>query len=187
MKLQGPDYKDLPKEIALVDFKQRISNYEKVYSTISEDEERAGYSYIKIIDVGSKIIANRIKGYLPSQCVFYLMQMVLYIKKHIVKRTIWLSSHGESTYNKQGRIGGNPALTEKGKAYSKALFEFIDQNTGEPVILNTKSAITKSRAIGRSTRVLCSTLKRSIETVQPFTDAGYEVGSVKYFILKIDS
>ena len=88
LKLQGPDYKDLPTDIALKDFRQRIMNYEKVYTTISEDEEKSGYSYIKIIDVGSKIIANRIKGYLPSQCVFYLMQM------HIVKRTIWLSSHG---------------------------------------------------------------------------------------------
>lgn len=76
MKLKGPDYFQMDPQQAIQDFKSRISNYEKVYETISEEEEAKGYSYIKIIDVGTKVIAHRIKGYLPSQCVFYLMQMV---------------------------------------------------------------------------------------------------------------
>lgn len=76
MKLSGPDYIGMDPDLAKKDFKERIKNYEKVYETIGEEEEKQGIAYIKIIDVGSKVIANRIKGYLPSQCVFYLMQMV---------------------------------------------------------------------------------------------------------------
>lgn len=63
----------MDREEALKDFKMRIANYEKVYETISEEEERHNISYIKIIDVGRKVISHRIQGYLPSQCVFYLM------------------------------------------------------------------------------------------------------------------
>jgi 6-phosphofructo-2-kinase len=76
MKLSGPDYIGMDPVLAKNDFKERIKNYERVYETIGEEEEKQGIAYIKIIDVGSKVIANRVKGYLPSQCVFYLMQMV---------------------------------------------------------------------------------------------------------------
>ena len=87
MKLQGPDYKNMEPEKAMEDFKNRIKNYEKVYQTISDDEEKDGMSFIKIIDVGRKVIANAINGYLPSQAVFYLMQM------NISARSIWLTRY----------------------------------------------------------------------------------------------
>lgn len=76
-------------------------------------------SYIKIIDVGRKIISHRITGYLPSQCVFYLMQI------HIKERVIWLTRHGQSLFNVQDRIGGDPDLSKKGMAYSHALAAFF--------------------------------------------------------------
>jgi 6-phosphofructo-2-kinase len=77
MKLQGPDYINMDPVLAIEDFRNRIRNYEKVYETISELEEKQNLSFIKLIDVGRKIIAHHIKGYLPSQCVFYLMQMAI--------------------------------------------------------------------------------------------------------------
>ncbi len=76
MKLNGPDYKNMDPDMAIADFRSRIENYQKVYETLSEAEEAQKVSYIKIIDVGRKVIAHHITGYLPSQCVFYLMQMV---------------------------------------------------------------------------------------------------------------
>ncbi|KAI9344250.1 6-phosphofructo-2-kinase-domain-containing protein [Obelidium mucronatum] len=121
MKLQGPDYINMPPEQAMSDFRARMSNYEKVYETISEDEEEAGISYIKIINVGKKVIAHNIHGYLPSQCVFYLMQI------HIKERTLWLSRHGESTYNRVSRIGGDPPLTPMGTKYARAMNAFIQK------------------------------------------------------------
>ncbi|KAL2914838.1 6-phosphofructo-2-kinase [Polyrhizophydium stewartii] len=119
MKLNGPDYKFMDPDDAIRDFKARIANYEKVYQTISEEEENRGVSYIKIINVGKKIIAHAIHGYLPSQCVFYLMQM------HIKQRTIWLTRHGESEFNVANRIGGDPPLTPLGARYTAALAAFM--------------------------------------------------------------
>ena len=121
MKLQGPDYKGMDPEKAIEDFKARIVNYEKVYETISEEEEQRFISYIKIVNVGQKVTSHLIKGYLPSQCVTYLMQI------HIKPRTIWLTRHGESEFNLTNRIGGDAPLTEKGIEYSHALASFLQQ------------------------------------------------------------
>lgn len=60
MKLQGPDYINMDPSVAMADFRNRIANYEKVYETIDEVEEKQHMSYIKLIDVGRKIIAHHI-------------------------------------------------------------------------------------------------------------------------------
>ena len=36
-------------------------------------------------------------------------------------RTLYLSRHGESEYNVEDRIGGDPMLTERGQKYARAL------------------------------------------------------------------
>ena len=36
-------------------------------------------------------------------------------------RNIYITRHGESQYNVEDRIGGNPPLTEKGREYATAL------------------------------------------------------------------
>lgn len=86
--------------LAIKDFKARIVNYERVYQTLAEEEESRDVSYVKIINIGKKVITHNIHGYLQSHCVFYLMQL------NIKKRTIWITRHGESLYNIDNRIGG---------------------------------------------------------------------------------
>jgi 6-phosphofructo-2-kinase len=85
VKLSGPDYENVSREEAIQDFKKRIVNYEKVYESLSDEEEKDEISYVKIINIGKKSIAYNIQGYLQSHCVFYLMQL------NIKKRTIWLT------------------------------------------------------------------------------------------------
>ena len=83
VKTTSPDYAGQDPEEAAMDFRNRIRNYEKVYQTIDEDESHL--TYVKIIDVGSKIVINRIQDYLQSRVVYYLMNL------HIKPRSIWLS------------------------------------------------------------------------------------------------
>ena len=45
MKLQGPDYQNMPAEEAMKDFLARTANYEKAYQTINDDEERDDIRY----------------------------------------------------------------------------------------------------------------------------------------------
>jgi 6-phosphofructo-2-kinase/fructose-2,6-biphosphatase 2 len=83
VKTTSPDYVGQDPELAAQDFRNRIRNYEKVYETLDEDE--SDLTYVKLIDVGQRVIINQIQDYLQSRVVYYLMNL------HIKPRSIWLS------------------------------------------------------------------------------------------------
>jgi len=83
VKTTSPDYKGQDPDEAALDFRNRIQNYEKVYQTL--DEEESDLTYVKLINVGSQVIINRIQDYLQSRVVYYLMNL------HIKPRSIWIS------------------------------------------------------------------------------------------------
>ncbi|RCK63546.1 6-phosphofructo-2-kinase 1 [Candida viswanathii] len=121
LKLSGPDYKDMDPKVALDDFVGRLHNYEKAYQTIDEEEEKVpGFQYVKMIDVGKKVVSYNIKGFLASQTIYFLLNF------NLCERQIWITRHGESTDNLTGRIGGDAHLTKRGIKFSKALTQFMD-------------------------------------------------------------
>jgi 6-phosphofructo-2-kinase / fructose-2,6-biphosphatase 2 len=60
-----------------------------------------------LIQVGKQIVTNRLDGFLPSRIVFFLNNL------HIIPRPIYLTRHGQSLYNVDERLGGDPPLTAK--------------------------------------------------------------------------
>ncbi|KAI0397211.1 6-phosphofructo-2-kinase [Xylariaceae sp. FL0594] len=144
VKTTSPDYEGQDPEKAALDFRNRIKHYEKVYKTIDEDGDESHYTYLKIMDVGSQVIINRIQDYLQSRVVYYLMNL------HIRPRSVWLSRHGESLYNLSGRIGGDADLSARGHQYARKLPELVRQSVGED----------------RPLTVWTSTLKRTIATAR---------------------
>jgi hypothetical protein len=121
-KLKSPDYKDMPEAVAVGDFLRRIAHYTTVYQPLGgADGSEDDIPYIKLIDVGRQIIANRINGYLNSRVMFFLSNL------HITPRPIWLTRHGESEYNVQGRIGGDSLLSPRGQAYALRLAAFMNK------------------------------------------------------------
>lgn len=123
-KLLSPDYVAFAPDAAVRDFRARIAHYEQAYEPIDEDAQ----SYIKLIDVGRQVVVNRIQGWLVARLVFYLMNL------HTVPRPIFLTRHGESEYNVQGRIGGDSDLTLRGDRYTQALAELVKTLPGPPAI-----------------------------------------------------
>lgn len=123
LKLLGPDYKEMDPAVALADFVGRLHNYEKAYETIDDAEEKSmgpGFQYVKIIDVGKKIVSYNIKGFLSSQTVYFLLNF------NLCERQIWITRHGESKDNVSGRIGGDSHLTKRGIKFSKTLARFMN-------------------------------------------------------------
>ncbi|KAI5965524.1 PFK26 [Candida theae] len=121
LKLSGPDYKNMDPEVALKDFVGRLHNYEKAYESIDEEEEKIpGFQYVKMIDVGKKVVSFNIQGFLSSQTVYFLLNF------NLCERQIWLTRHGESRDNVSGRIGGDSHLTRRGKKFAKALATFMN-------------------------------------------------------------
>ncbi|KAI9665794.1 MAG: Fructose-2,6-bisphosphatase [Bathelium mastoideum] len=141
VKTTSPDYTGQDPEMAALDFRNRIRNYEKVYQTIDEDER--DLTYVKLINVGHQVVINQIRDYLQSRVVYYLMNL------HIRPRSIWLSRHGESQYNLAGLLGGDASLSSRGEAYAKTLPSLVQKSAGD-----------------RTLTVWTSTLKRTIQTAR---------------------
>lgn len=71
-------------------------------------------SYIKIFDVGTRYMVNRVQDHIQSRTVYYLMNI------HVTPRSIYLCRHGESELNLRGRIGGDSGLSARGKQVGMA-------------------------------------------------------------------
>lgn len=156
LKLKGPDYKNMNPNVAKDDFIKRMKNYEKVYETISQQEEmNASFQYIQMIDVGRKVISCNINGYIASQIVYYFLNF------NLKDRLIFITRNGESYDNLRGRIGGNSKLTPKGLKYAKALEKFVALKKKEFDVRNAIDSHTKLS-------IITSTLNRSIETGDAF-------------------
>jgi len=121
LKLNGPDYKGKDPEASYEDFKKRVIAYESAYITIGKYEEDNSMQYIKMIDVGRKMINYNLTGFLATGVAGYLSTF------NLSPRQIWITRHGKSIDNCAGKIGGDSELTEEGKAYGITLYNFITE------------------------------------------------------------
>lgn len=88
-------------EEAALDFDKKLQHYVSIYEPVCEAE---GVPFLKLVDVGNKIVAHNINGYIPGRVMLLLANI------HTKPRPIWMSRHGESQYNAQGLIGGDSPL-----------------------------------------------------------------------------
>ncbi|KAF2688768.1 bifunctional 6-phosphofructo-2-kinase/fructose-2,6-bisphosphate 2-phosphatase [Lentithecium fluviatile CBS 122367] len=190
LKLSGPDYEGKDPHAALKDFKQRVAIYEKNYVPLGDYEEENNMSYVKMIDVGRKMVSHQVKGFLAGQAVYYLLNF------NLAPRMIWITRHGESLDNIAGRIGGDSDLSENGQKYAKAMTRFVDkQRKAWDVHLADKIANTHfppvpgdhtppnpyygSEAESKNFCVWSSMLKRSVQTAQYFSEEDYDLKQMR--------
>jgi 6-phosphofructo-2-kinase len=191
LKLSGPDYKDKDPVASLMDFKKRVAIYEKNYVPLGDHEESHGMPYVKMIDVGRKVITYKIKGFLSSTAVYYLLNF------NLAPRQIWITRHGESIDNVLGKIGGDSELSPNGLKYGEALERFISskrlewqvhqrnktQNTHFPPLPGDTTPPNPYVATQDDETpnycVWTSMLKRSVQTAQYFNDEDYDVKEMR--------
>ncbi|ODV87601.1 hypothetical protein CANARDRAFT_6125 [[Candida] arabinofermentans NRRL YB-2248] len=116
----SPDYTGKSSKYATEDLLTKINYYKKYYEPMDLADEK-DLSFIKLINVNSQIIINKIESYLESRIAYYIMNL------HIKPRYIWLSRHGESQYNLEGKIGGDADLSERGMKYARKLKDLVAQ------------------------------------------------------------
>ena len=143
VKTTSPDYVGQDPEAAAKDFRERIKNYERVYQTIDESERHL--SYVKITNIGHQVIINRLQDYLSTRLCYYLTNL------HIKPRSIWLSRHGESEFNLEGKIGGDANISSRGEQYARMLPELV-----------RRSGVPRDQPL----TVWISTLKRTAQTAR---------------------
>ncbi|XP_011619304.1 6-phosphofructo-2-kinase/fructose-2,6-bisphosphatase-like isoform X1 [Takifugu rubripes] len=141
VKLSSPDYAGCDKEEAVADFLKRIECYQVTYIPLDDTKDR-NLSYIKIFNVGSRYLVNRVQDHIQSRIVYYLMNI------HVTPRSIYLCRHGESELNLVGRIGGDLGLSSQGAKFASVLGTYMrDQSI-------------------RDLKVWTSHMKRTIQTAE---------------------
>jgi len=157
-KVRMPDYEGMEEKEAVDDFNNRREHYKKLYETLTDSVETGerDLSWIKIVDAGRSVSTNNIHGFLPGKIVQLLMNV------HLSPRPIFMSRHGQSNYNKLGKIGGDSGLTDWGEAYALKLAEFVHVNILD---LNADGSFKdpeKKQAV--HARLFTSSLRRTKET-----------------------
>jgi len=155
LKLKNEDYRNMDKIKAKQDFIDRVRAYEKQYETIEDDEDNFDISYIKLVNVGQKVISRNCFGYLPSQVAFYLQNV------HIQPRKIYLSLNAETVGSEENTHQINIShvdLTDGGREYSLNLAKFI-------TMINTRDEKKGLDPRDSELLVLAGTSKANAETI----------------------
>ncbi|KRX18064.1 6-phosphofructo-2-kinase/fructose-2,6-bisphosphatase 1, partial [Trichinella nelsoni] len=119
VKVNSPDYKEmLDKDKAKEDFMRRIEHYRMDYQPLDANVD-TDLSFIKIFDVGRRYLVQNIVGHVQSRIVYFLMNI------HILPRSIFLTRHGESEFNRMARLGGDSPLSQRGLEYAERLADYF--------------------------------------------------------------
>ncbi|GMM56802.1 hypothetical protein DAKH74_034180 [Maudiozyma humilis] len=170
LKLFGPDYKGRDPTESLQDFKQRLENYDSVYEPMDDEE---GYPYIKMINVGTKLISYQIKGFLASLTLYYLLNF------NLRDRQIWITRSAECEDNLTGKIGGNSDITARGDKYARALARFIEDQRCSFDESLARQCVEGEDEFPPSFFVWTSMLRRAEQTAQYFDDTEYPLKQMK--------
>jgi broad specificity phosphatase PhoE len=109
-------------------------------------------AYIKLADSATLEI-HKVSGFLCSRIVSYLMNL----SQHKVQHPIYFVRHGQSKYNLDDRLGGNPELTAKGRLDADALCAFLaDIKANEA-----------ERGVENEMQIWTSQLRRAMQTAEP--------------------
>jgi len=125
-KETSPDYAGMSDDEATADLDLRNKYYEDVYEPLGTNKEDNDLSYIRVIDGSRQLTINKFGGHLPGRIVGLLMNT------HSEPRHIYLSRHGLSEFNTEGRIGGDSPITPQGLQYAQALGKYMKAEVGGP-------------------------------------------------------
>jgi hypothetical protein len=163
VKLTMPDYEGATEQTAINDFRARIAAYADVYEKMGSHPDENNLSWVRVEDGGRFVAMNRIRGYLQGRVCQMLSTL------HTMSRPLYLSRHGQSTYNVLGKIGGDSSLSEEGQTYAKILAKFVHKNIlglEEDGSWPNNSPPPDSSAPNVRARLYTSSLRRTKETAQ---------------------
>ncbi|KAF8556024.1 bifunctional 6-phosphofructo-2-kinase/fructose-2,6-bisphosphate 2-phosphatase [Imleria badia] len=150
VKISSPDYRGWDPDKAVGDYYGRIRDREQSYETITE----TNWPFIRIFNVGEKIMVNNIRGYLQSRIVFFLMNI------HNQFRTIYFARSGQSLIEHSYKADSD--LSPAGWEYSEKLKEFVTERRAKSLEQRGYDPSDRRLVIWTSTR------RRAHHTAWPF-------------------
>ncbi|KAE9405021.1 bifunctional 6-phosphofructo-2-kinase/fructose-2,6-bisphosphate 2-phosphatase [Gymnopus androsaceus JB14] len=159
VKISSPDYRGWDPDQAVEDYYTRIRDHEEYYEPVEEKD----WPYIRIINVGEKIMVNNIKGYLQSRIVFFIMNI------HNRPRTIYFARSGQSLIEHSFKADSD--LSPAGWEYAEKLKEFVVERRAKSLEQRGLNPQEQRLVIWTSTR------RRAHHTAWPFLQAATSTGS----------
>lgn len=126
-KADLPEYNGYTKEEALKSFMKRVEHYESEYEHVGAEK------YWMLVDT----TANRVLDERPCESSPYYPAIRESVTNMWVSN-LYLARHGQTEFNVQGRIGGDPPLTAKGRAQACSLGEHMASIPLEWVFTSTR-------------------------------------------------
>ncbi|KAK4701670.1 hypothetical protein P7C70_g4559, partial [Phenoliferia sp. Uapishka_3] len=160
VKISSPDYAGWDPDEAVKSYMTRILDHARSYETM----ETSGGPFVKIFNVGERIVINNIQGYLQSRIVFFLMNV------HHKKRTIWFARSGASTLEHSYKADSD--LSPQGIEYSERLRDFVVAKRAE--LLKERVAMGEKVSERRLT-IWSSARRRCLSTARPMAELGYKI------------
>ncbi len=114
-KCQLPEFQKMPEADALKSFHARIAYYEQIYEPVGPDEKY----WICVDATANRILAENPCEGSPHYPAIRDVMVSMWV------RNLYLARHGQTQFNAEGRIGGNPPLTEKGLNQAKSLANYL--------------------------------------------------------------
>ena len=136
-----PEYASYSEEDAVESFKARIAYYNSIYEHLDEEK------YYLCVDT----MANRIMAERPMEGSPYYPA----IRELIVTtwaRELYLVRHGQTEFNAEGRIGGDPLLSEKGRMQAAQLAEHMKDTRIDYIFTSTRRRSGETAAFLAKTR-----------------------------------
>lgn len=126
-KASLPEYAGFSKDEAIASFMKRIEFYERMY-THCEDEK-----YWMCVDAS----ANRVLAEQPCESSPYYPAIREIVTSMWVEE-MYLARHGQTEFNVQGRIGGDPPLTARGREQALDLARDLENKKISWVFTSTR-------------------------------------------------
>lgn len=117
---------------AVKNYLARIEDHKKTYETMNT----SGGPFVKIYNVGERLVVHNIQGYLQSRIIFYLMNISNRVS-HVLSpagltvqyRTIWFARSGQSLIEHAYKADSD--LSPQGIEYAEKLRRFIIEKRRE--------------------------------------------------------
>jgi len=129
-KVRLPEFKGLPRELAIESFKRRIDYYKSIYSPLEKER-----NFVKLDSLNNRILMEEISTRIP----FYDLIRDFLVTDSV--KNLFLIRHGETYFNLEDRIGGDSSLTPKGLRQAQALAQYF-KNKSIPFIFTSKKKRT---------------------------------------------